>query len=334
MVFTEDNNEGGEDEAANTSFEDSSQPEDAGQDDESDDQPGWMENCLDLPENMCSYDIGYVEQSVFVCLTCRDNGASHAVLCSSCAAACHEGHDVENIGAKREVRCDCGNEACFANCTSLTVGQCRLQPQKNASNPENIYTRNFDLKYCFCNRMSRSFTIVDHMLPCDCCMDWFHETCTGAGEIDLPPHLSYAYVCQNCYQECLETLPSFRAIEDEQAEADDPVWVPVLYGGFIRQDWLLEIDPEDSVALLPPLWLRSICANGCYKEFVEEFEDKIFRPKLAQVRSGELSEEEFTAWARPAAMRVSLFRRVIQEVSARDKRVAECIAAFQPSTQH
>jgi hypothetical protein len=57
----------------------------------------------------CTYDNGYKTQEVFSCLTCYKETNKMAAICGGCAFTCHEDHDIEELGFKRSIKCDCGN---------------------------------------------------------------------------------------------------------------------------------------------------------------------------------------------------------------------------------
>ena len=57
----------------------------------------------------CTYEKGYFTQEIYICLTCSKEKNSTSGICVGCAYKCHENHEIENIGFKRNFRCDCGN---------------------------------------------------------------------------------------------------------------------------------------------------------------------------------------------------------------------------------
>jgi E3 ubiquitin-protein ligase UBR7 len=80
----------------------------------------------------CTYNLGYVKQSVYACLTCTHDTKTPAGFCYGCSISCkhflgwrtktlfkgaslmsnsdtgHGSHDVLELFVKRKFRCDCG----------------------------------------------------------------------------------------------------------------------------------------------------------------------------------------------------------------------------------
>ena len=98
-----------------------------------------------------------------------------AAICSQCAIWCHEkyGHEVRNIGAKKGIRCDCGNEDKFGSCSSTTTTTkliCSLNPDKDYRNNRNDYSiinKNGLDKWCYCEREE-----IRPMIQCIACENW------------------------------------------------------------------------------------------------------------------------------------------------------------------
>src|SRR5690606_10813326 len=142
-------------------------------DDMEEEQQEWERNPLDIQYACCSYTKGYVDQIVYICLTCM--GQQKGGVCEQCAEFCHKkkGHTVYNIGKKSNFKCDCGNESKYP------TNPCLLNPEKEKSNPHNIYNHNFENKWCYCGDAESNL-----MYQCIICEDWFHGTCLGVNEED------------------------------------------------------------------------------------------------------------------------------------------------------
>lgn len=56
----------------------------------------------------CTYGQGYINQPVFVCLSCVKHG-EEAGICYSCSIACHTQCELIELMGRRSFRCDCGN---------------------------------------------------------------------------------------------------------------------------------------------------------------------------------------------------------------------------------
>lgn len=70
-----------------------------------------------------------------------------AGMCYECKRDCHANHETFSIGKKRNFRCDCGTD-------KYPGVPCLLRAGKE-SNDRNVYTHNFDLRYCFCDQHAR-----------------------------------------------------------------------------------------------------------------------------------------------------------------------------------
>lgn len=153
--------------------------------------PDWKRNpaCLELTE--CSYDRGYITQSVFVCKSCQQNPNDHAGFCESCAENCHCGHEILEIGVKRNFRCDCGN--------SLFKMPCRLCPKSGKRNGGNRYSHNWDGRFCTCDQPDNRDRF---MVQCVQCEDWFHPECIGmtVEKVEEASKTSY-FKCHVCSEQ-------------------------------------------------------------------------------------------------------------------------------------
>ncbi|PWN38082.1 uncharacterized protein FA14DRAFT_159821 [Meira miltonrushii] len=135
----------------------------------------------------CTYERGYIRQPVYACKTCGGGG-----VCAGCSVGCHADHELVELFAKRNFRCDCGTlslcrgksekEKALLPC-SLRIKELNFAPQ----NDENTYNQNFDGQFCRCER-GKSYDPEkedETMFQCLICEDWLHESCTS-----LRPHKS------------------------------------------------------------------------------------------------------------------------------------------------
>ncbi|KAL1921326.1 uncharacterized protein VTP21DRAFT_11042 [Calcarisporiella thermophila] len=139
----------------------------------------------------CTYSLGYIRQSVYVCRTCTPPGASSpAGFCYSCSIACHGDHDLVELFHKRHFRCDCGLQ-CKTPCT--------LDKKEGAeSNLENKYGHNFEGRFCWCNTIYDPESETSSMYQCIVCEDWYHDSCIG----EMPPSDDFDdYICRTCTEE-------------------------------------------------------------------------------------------------------------------------------------
>ncbi|KJE89202.1 hypothetical protein CAOG_00722 [Capsaspora owczarzaki ATCC 30864] len=155
---------------------------------------------------VCTYKQGYISQPIYACKTCTTGpeGSEPTVLpaaiCESCAAVCHEGHQVFSLYGKRDIRCDCGNERQAAG---GGVGTCKFFPVKDGDNVENAYNveHNYFGRYCWCDRAEEESTHM-MMVQCTLCQDWYHKACIDerTAEHGGMPDLSQfaAFVCSGC----------------------------------------------------------------------------------------------------------------------------------------
>ncbi|GAA6063129.1 hypothetical protein JCM10212_002332 [Sporobolomyces blumeae] len=116
----------------------------------------------------CTYDLGYIRQPLYACLTCLNNGA----VCAACSIACHADHELVELFNRRHFRCDCGTER-------LGAGSCcSISPRDDAPvNEENKYDANFHGQFCFCGQPYDPHTETDSMYQCLVCEDWVHHNC-------------------------------------------------------------------------------------------------------------------------------------------------------------
>ncbi|KAF3448704.1 hypothetical protein FNV43_RR09417 [Rhamnella rubrinervis] len=150
----------------------------------------------------CTYNKGYMKrQAIFSCLTCTPNG--NAGLCTACSLSCHDGHEILELWTKRNFRCDCGN-------SKFGEFFCKLFPNKDVENVENLYNHNFKGSYCTCGRPYPDPDAEEQveMIQCCVCEDWFHEEHIGLESSDEIPRdeegepLYEDFICGACSDVC------------------------------------------------------------------------------------------------------------------------------------
>ncbi|KAI4462679.1 e3 ubiquitin-protein ligase ubr7 [Holotrichia oblita] len=145
----------------------------------------------------CTYSEGYLKrQALYACLTCIPEGrteeSKRAGICLACTYHCHDGHDLVELYTKRNFRCDCGNN-------KFPDFKCNLNSDKEESNEQNSYNQNFSGVYCTCSRPypDPDDPVVDEMIQCIICEDWYHTRHLG---VDIPS-LFAEMICENCVKE-------------------------------------------------------------------------------------------------------------------------------------
>jgi hypothetical protein len=127
-----------------------------------------IESSEDETYGLCSFEKGYIDQIVFICLTCYQQNNVIAGICAQCSEFCHADHDIYNIGKKSKFKCDC--------CTKF---KCELNDSLNQQNEENKYNHNFKNEWCYCDQHEER-----PMYQCENCEDWFHGKCIGTNEVN------------------------------------------------------------------------------------------------------------------------------------------------------
>jgi hypothetical protein len=176
----------------------------------------WEENKIELEPDCCSYDQGFVLQSVFTCMDCSRFSQEHIGFCESCATQCHakRGHMVADIGEKM-FKCDCGN-------SKFLINACGLEPNKDAVNVQNVYNHNFSVlgskpRYCYCDQEDDESEV---RVQCPQCYDWFYNVekkeCTGH---ILTDEEANEFVCKNCQRLSSKKRKSEGFEENSQKES-------------------------------------------------------------------------------------------------------------------
>ncbi|KAF9044413.1 hypothetical protein BJ165DRAFT_1347432 [Panaeolus papilionaceus] len=131
-----------------------------------------QEAALALPHSFsqCTYSLGSIRQSVYLCLTCPESRG----LCSACSVACHTDHEQVELFPKRNFHCDCP--------TAAIAHACTLHKKLERENTTNQYGQNFQGKFCRCSRVYDANQEKETMIQCLSCEDWFHESCCNLRE--------------------------------------------------------------------------------------------------------------------------------------------------------
>ncbi|GAA6027342.1 hypothetical protein JCM8097_002610 [Rhodosporidiobolus ruineniae] len=123
----------------------------------------------------CTYDLGYIKQPLYACLTCLHNRA----VCAGCSISCHAEHQLVELFNRRNFRCDCGTEAMGAgSCCSITGRQ------DAPANADNKYDREFHGEFCFCGKPYNPHEETDTMYQCVVCERWRHHGCVFGQHVD------------------------------------------------------------------------------------------------------------------------------------------------------
>ncbi|ORX81030.1 hypothetical protein BCR32DRAFT_293481 [Anaeromyces robustus] len=133
----------------------------------------------------CTYDLGYIKQQVYVCMTCTNGNAG---FCYSCSIACHSQHDVRELFSKRNFRCDCGN--------SKFQEKCCLKDKSGTLNENNKYNHNFSGRFCWCNKIYDPDE-DELMFQCNICEEWYHASCITKDKEKLSESFD-DYICRDC----------------------------------------------------------------------------------------------------------------------------------------
>ncbi|GAA6015111.1 hypothetical protein JCM11491_001668 [Sporobolomyces phaffii] len=162
--------------------------------------------------NQCTFDLGYIRQPLYACLTCLNHGA----VCAACSIACHGEHELVELFNRRHFRCDCGTEKMGAGSC------CSISPRDDFPlNDENKYDANFSGQFCFCGKAYDPHTETDSMYQCLVCEDWIHHGClfgTHSDDNDAP--LSEDDFDMVVCERCVEGNARVKAIAERYAGRD------------------------------------------------------------------------------------------------------------------
>ena len=145
----------------------------------------------------CSYEQGYINQNIYVCVSCLVDDRP-AAICYSCSIECHTNCKLIELMGRRGFRCDCGN--------SRFKTKCRLEPAKDTENSGNDYGRksahNFQGRFCSCDWKCPADGEEDaspprEMYQCLVCEDWYHRDC-----LEIPEEGEFSdFICTSCVKE-------------------------------------------------------------------------------------------------------------------------------------
>lgn len=187
----------------------------------------------------CTYTLGYTEQNIYTCKTCGILSG----ICLGCCYNCHDGHEIIDIGPKKDFRCDCG----------LSKTPCKLFPHKTANH--NNYCHNFVGRFCVCDAFDCESSRESDMHLCIGCYDWFHESCIQIyndchnfaakkfHQINFPivpdDTQDYFFLCEKCVNQHIFIVNKFRNYFSLE-KAEELAWESVdryPYSVFIHKDW-------------------------------------------------------------------------------------------------
>ncbi|GAA5857529.1 hypothetical protein JCM8547_009323 [Rhodosporidiobolus lusitaniae] len=157
----------------------------------------------------CTYDLGYIKQPLYACLTCLHNKA----VCAGCSVSCHGDHQLVELFSRRHFRCDCGTESMGAGSSCSITGR-----QDAPANSDNSYGPNFHGQFCFCGKPYDAETESDTMYQCITCEDWMHHACLFGKHVDddedgpLKQDDFDMFVCERCVK-----APDVRRIVERYA---------------------------------------------------------------------------------------------------------------------
>lgn len=190
----------------------------------------------------CTYTLGYTEQNIYNCKTCGVLSG----ICLGCCYNCHEGHEIIDIGPKKDFRCDCG----------LSKTPCNLFPYKTDN--QNNYCHNFVGRFCVCDAYDCEASRDSDMHLCIGCYDWFHQSCIqiyndchnfAAKKFHqknfpiVPENVQeYYFLCQKCLNSNLFLVNKFRnyfSLENPSENFYSSVeFYP--YSVFIQKSWFAD----------------------------------------------------------------------------------------------
>jgi E3 ubiquitin-protein ligase UBR7 len=117
----------------------------------------------------CTYQLGYLRQSVSLCLDCKEERG----LCGGCSVSCHGDHQQIELFPKRNFRCDCPTRAmhhpCELNGAPKAIGNDKLEV-----NDFNQYNQNYvdGGRFCRCHSHYDGMQEQETMVQCLACEDW------------------------------------------------------------------------------------------------------------------------------------------------------------------
>ncbi|KAF9652491.1 hypothetical protein BDM02DRAFT_2751891 [Thelephora ganbajun] len=174
------------------------------------------EAALALPHSFsqCTYNLGYIRQAVYLCLTC----ATPRGICYPCSVACHTDHEQVELFPKRHFRCDCP--------TGALSHPCGLRMRSEEVNVENAYGQNFEGRFCRCGRTYDAHTEAETMIQCLACEDWYHESCLNLRESPAVQDVDHTLTHPHPHVQPGEHLPHTTTNEEStvmEGDTDDGV---------------------------------------------------------------------------------------------------------------
>ncbi|MCL4119189.1 UNVERIFIED_CONTAM: hypothetical protein GTU68_026124 [Idotea baltica] len=156
-------------------------------------------------------------QPLYACITCcPESSETTGGICLGCSYHCHEGHELVELYTKRFFRCDCGTSK------FPSTSPCKLMKDKSV-NTENSYNQNFQGKYCTCGRPypDAEDSVVDSMIQCIICEDWYHGRHTKTEPLPSDEEFS-EMICQSCVPK-LTFIKNYLKLAVTPAKENEPV---------------------------------------------------------------------------------------------------------------
>eukprot|EP01080_Neovahlkampfia_damariscottae_P001080 gene1080-10599_t len=231
----------------------------------------WEMNENELDHGICSCEKGYIDQIVFICLTCFYEKNIIAGICSQCEKYCHVNHEKYNIGKKSKFKCDCGTK----KYQSVQI-ECEINDQNRneEENEMNKYNQNFKNEWCYCSQKEER-----PMYQCEECEDWFHGKCIGT----IDANENFDFICEICLKEKYDFLKKY---PDLKSNSNFDSKYPIL-GEIVTRGRFLPFEWKDSILVEDKSEEMKIEENNQMKDAVQEiiemsFGDRIVRNEILE----------------------------------------------------